>query len=104
VDERVGVPQVIEEAIPQTFAHVCAGNEAGDVEELNGDRAPAVDAGAVVGFTSFGDVHTGAGAFNLEVADGSLGVDCCESSRLKISGCRCEACAASVEVECCNAL
>lgn len=51
-----------------------ARDETGDVEQLDGDGAPARVARSVVGFTAVGDVVAGARAVYLEVADGSLGV------------------------------
>lgn len=81
VDEGVGVAEVVEEFVAEAFAFVGAGDEAGDVEELDGDGAAAVKAGAVVGFAAGGDVVAGAGTVDLEVADGTLGVDGCEAMR-----------------------
>lgn len=63
---------------------MCAGNEASDIEELDRYGAPAVDAGAVVGFAAVGDGGAGAGAFDLEVADGALRVDGCESGAWRL--------------------
>jgi hypothetical protein len=54
---------------------MCAWDETGDIEEFYGDGSPAFDAGAVVGFAAVGDIEAGAGAGNLEVADGALRVD-----------------------------
>lgn len=49
-------------------------NESCDVEEFDGNGPSAIDAGAVVGFTAVGEVVSRAGTFDLEVADGALGV------------------------------
>lgn len=49
VNEGVGVAEIVEELIAQALALVGAGDEAGNVEKLDGDAALAVDAGAVVG-------------------------------------------------------
>jgi hypothetical protein len=57
---------------------VCAGDETGYVEEFDGDRSPTVIAGAIVGFTSVGDVEAYAGAFYLQIAYCALGIDSCE--------------------------
>jgi hypothetical protein len=73
------VSQVVEEAVSQSFTHVCAGDKTGDVEEFDRDGASAIDAGAIVWFTSLCRSHAGAGAIDLEVANGSLWVDCSES-------------------------
>jgi len=68
---------------------VCAGDEAGDVEEFYGDGARALLAGAVVGFTSAlqwwgfggggggvaGEGGSRAGAWDVEVAYRAVGVD-----------------------------
>jgi hypothetical protein len=79
VDQRVGVPQVVEELVAQPLALVCARHEPGHVEQLDGHAAPAVDACAVVGPASVGYAVARAGAVDLEVADGALRVDGCES-------------------------
>lgn len=75
VYQGVGVAEIVEELVAQAAALVGAGDEAGHVEELDGHGAPAVDAGAVVGFAAVRDMVAGAGAVDLEVADCSLGVD-----------------------------
>jgi hypothetical protein len=54
-------------------------DEAGDIEELDRDGAPARDAGTVVRFAAVGEVEAGAGTGNLEVADCALWVDGCET-------------------------
>ena len=61
---------------------MCAGHKTSDVEKLDRYRAASLNACAVVGFTSVGNAQTCAGAFYLEVANGSLGVDCRESKRM----------------------
>lgn len=58
---------------------MCAGNQSGDVEELYRYTALAVNAGAVVRLTSVGGIVALAGAFDLEVAYGTLWVDGGES-------------------------
>lgn len=75
MDQRVGVPQVVEELIAQAEALVCAGDETGDVEEFYRDGAAAVDAGTIVWPTSVRDFEAAACAVDLEVAYRSLGVD-----------------------------
>lgn len=70
--------EVVEEFVTQPFAFVRAGDETGNVEQLDGHAAPAVDARAVVGFTSVLEVVARAGAVYLEVAYCTLGVDGCE--------------------------
>jgi hypothetical protein len=57
-------------------------NESGDVKKLDRNGSAAGYAGAVVGFTSFGEVEALAGAFDLEIANCALRVDCCESGNL----------------------
>src|ERR1700722_10436641 len=54
-----------------------ARDEAGDIEELDRDGAPARDAGTVVRFAAVGEMEAGAGTGNLEVADCALWVDGC---------------------------
>lgn len=80
VDEGVGVAQVVEELVAQTLALVGAGNEAGDVEQLDGDAALAVDAGAVVGAAAIRDAVACAGTVDLEIAYRALRVDGGESA------------------------
>lgn len=58
---------------------MCAWYETGNVEEFDWDGAFAVCAGAVVGLAFVLDVEAGAGAVDLEVANGSLGIDSCKS-------------------------
>lgn len=79
VDEGVGVAQVVEELVAQAAALVRAGDQPGDIEELDGDGAPAADACAVVGLAAVRDAEAGARAVDLDVADGPLGVDGGES-------------------------
>lgn len=80
VDEGVGVAQVVEELVAQTFALVGAGDKTGDVEQLDGDAALAVVTGTVVGAASVGNIMAGAGAVDLQVAYGALRVDGGESA------------------------
>jgi hypothetical protein len=54
---------------------VCSRDESSDVEEFDGDRPTAGNAGAIVGFTSIAEVETLTGAFDLEVANCALGID-----------------------------
>lgn len=61
---------------------MCARHETSDVEKLDRYRAASFYTCAIVGFTSVGKAQTRAGAFYLEVANGSLGVDCRESKRI----------------------
>ena len=82
MDERIGVAQIVEETVSQAFAHVCARHETSDVEKLDRYRAASFYTCAIVGFTSVGEAQTCAGAFYLEVANGSLGVDCREAERM----------------------
>lgn len=49
MDQRVRVPQVVEEFVAQPLARVCPRDEPGYVEEFDGYAAPATVAGAVVG-------------------------------------------------------
>jgi hypothetical protein len=82
VNERIGVAQIVKEAVSQTLSHVCAGHETSDVKKLDRYRAASFYTCAIVGFTSVGKAQTSAGAFYLEVANGSLGIDCRESKRM----------------------
>ena len=50
------------------------------VEQLDRDGPSSLNAGAVIGFASAGEAEPLAGAFDLEVADGALGINRCEAS------------------------
>lgn len=65
MDEGVGVPQVVEELVAQPLALVRAGDEAGYVEELDGDGAQPAGTGAVVGFAFVLEAVACAGALDL---------------------------------------
>jgi hypothetical protein len=54
--------------------------QARNVEKLDRDRPPPVDAGAIVRFASVGEIEARAGALDLKVADGALRIDCGEAS------------------------
>lgn len=71
--------EVVEEFVAEALAFMGAGDEAGDIEELDRDGAPARDAGAVVRFAAVGEIEAGAGTGNLEVANCALWVDGCET-------------------------
>ena len=51
-----------------------------DIEKLDGNRAPAIDTGAVIRFAAVGEVVARTSAFDLEIADRPLGVDGCEAA------------------------
>ena len=59
------MPEVVEEFVPEAFPFMRTRDEPRDVEELNGDGAAAIDAGAVVGFAAVGEVVARAGAVDL---------------------------------------
>jgi hypothetical protein len=80
------VAEVVEEFITETLAFMGAGDEASNIEELDRDGAPARDAGTVVRFAAVGEIETGAGTGNLEVADCALWVDGCETRMRRRSG------------------
>ena len=73
--QSVGVSQVVEKLVAQSFALVCAGDETGYVEQFDGHTTLAVDAGTVVGLAPFANAIARARAVYLKVADRSLGVD-----------------------------
>jgi len=58
---------------------MCPRDESSYVDEFDRYGSPPVNAGAVVRFASVGDVVSSAGAFDLQVADCALGVNCCKS-------------------------
>lgn len=67
--------EVVEELVAQAFTLVGAGDETGDVQQLDGDAALAVEARAVVGTASIRYAMAGASTVNLQVAYGALRVD-----------------------------
>jgi hypothetical protein len=73
------VSQVVQEPVSETFAHVCAWHETSNIKKFYRNGSPSFDTAAVVGFATVGEVEAGAWAFDLKVADGTLGVDGCES-------------------------
>lgn len=77
--QRIRMSQIIQKPIAQPLPHMRARNQTRNIKQLNRNGAFAVDAGSVVGFTFVRDVVARAGAFDLEVAYGALGVYCCET-------------------------
>jgi hypothetical protein len=63
---------------------MCTRYEAGNVEQLDGNRTFAVDTRAVIWSTSGGKVVPDAGASDLQVADGALRVDGREPSMFSL--------------------
>jgi hypothetical protein len=63
---------------------VCTWYETGDIEEFDRDRSPSFNAAAIVGLAAVGEIEARAGAFNLEVTDGALGINGRESSNLAL--------------------
>lgn len=57
--------EVVQELVAQSLALVRPRDEAGDVEELDGDASLAVDTSAVVGPTPVGDIVSLAGTVYL---------------------------------------
>jgi hypothetical protein len=49
------------------------------IQQFNRHAPLAIDAGPIVWFTAVGELDARTGAFDLEVADGALGVYGCES-------------------------
>ena len=80
------MPQVVQELVSQSLPLMCSWNQSCNIQELYRYRSPSIYAGSVVGFASVGDVESCAGAFDLEVSDCSLGVDCGKAS-LCLAGC-----------------
>ncbi len=56
MNQRIGMPQVVEELVAQSLALVGTRDEPGNVEQLDRDATPPVDAGAVVGLASIGEI------------------------------------------------
>jgi hypothetical protein len=71
--------EVVEEFVAEALAFMGAGDEASDIEELDGDGAPTGNTGTVVRFAAVREIEPGAGASNLEVADCALWIDGCET-------------------------
>ncbi|PMB72390.1 hypothetical protein BM221_002493 [Beauveria bassiana] len=65
VDQRVGMPQIIEELVSEALALVGARHQPSHVEQLNRHRAPTRDARAVVGLAPVRDLEARAGAVYL---------------------------------------
>jgi hypothetical protein len=63
---------------------VCTWYKTSDIEKLYRDGSPSFDTAAVVGFASVGEVEARAWAFDLEVADGTLGIDGRESGEIAL--------------------
>ena len=78
--------KVVEEFVAEALAFMGAGDEAGDIEELDRDGAAARYAGTVVRFAAVGEIEAGAGTGNLEVADCALRIDGCETRMGRCSG------------------
>lgn len=83
VNQGVGMPQVIQEFVTQPLALVRSRDQSSDVEQLNRYGTPPLDAGSVIGLAPVLDIKARAGAFYLEVADGSLRIYRGESEGLK---------------------
>lgn len=73
--QSIGMPQIIKKLVSQAFALMCSRYETCDIEEFNRDRPSSVNAGAIIRFTSIGEVMSFACAVDLKVSDGSLRVD-----------------------------
>jgi hypothetical protein len=54
---------------------MCAWNKTGDIKKFYRDGSPSLDAATIVGLAAVGKVEARAGAFDLEVANGALGID-----------------------------
>lgn len=84
------MPQVIEKAVTQALALVRAGDQTGYVEQLNRHRAGSVVTHAIIGLASFSkglvadvwDAGSRAGAWDLEISYGLVGVDGSESEAI----------------------
>lgn len=73
------MPQIVQEPIPKPLPQMRPRHEPGHVQELDGHATAPGDAGAVIGCASGLQGEAGAGAGDLQVADGALGVDGCEA-------------------------
>lgn len=63
---------------------MCPWNKPCDVQKLYRYRPPSIDAGSVIRLASIGEVVSFAGAVDLEVADGALGIYCSKSRRVSV--------------------
>ena len=77
--KRVRMPEIVQEFVPQAFPFMCPWHESGNVEELYGYAAAAVNAGAIVWLAPVGKAMSSAGTIDLEVANGSLRIYRCET-------------------------
>lgn len=71
--------QVIQELVSEPFPLVRAGDKSRDIQKFNWHGTPSLVTAAVVGLASVRQIVSFAGAVDLEVADGSLGIDCGEA-------------------------
>ncbi len=55
-------------------------NKSCDIEELDRNRSPSIYAAAVIGFASVRQVESCASAVNLQIPNGALRVDGCETA------------------------
>jgi hypothetical protein len=63
---------------------VCAWYETSNIEKFDRDGSPSLDAAAVVGLATVCEAQARAGALDLEVAYGTLGIDGRESRRIAL--------------------
>ncbi len=79
VDEHIGLVEVREELVSEPFPLVCAGNEAGHVDEFRRDEPDTLRAVAVVGRA--GVVELRGGTVDADVRLAHRRVDCRERVR-----------------------
>jgi hypothetical protein len=77
--QRIRMPQIIQKSIPQSLPQMCSRYQSRDIQKFNWNAPLSINTGPVVRFTSVREFDTSAGAFDLEVADGALGVYSCKS-------------------------
>jgi hypothetical protein len=60
-------------------------NEPSDIEQFDRNGSSSITATTVIRFASLSEVVSGASAVDLQVADGTLRVDCCEAVAISIN-------------------
>src|SRR5437867_2592984 len=73
VDQRVRLPEVVEELVPQPTPLVCFWNQTGDIEELDGNEPRASLARCVVGLAGTAELDVRASL--ADIRDSSVRVD-----------------------------
>lgn len=79
MDQRIGVPQIIQEFVSQSLALVCPGHEPCHIEKLNWNRSSPFDTASVIWLAAVDKIMSAARTLYLQIAYGSLRIDSGES-------------------------